>query len=249
MKKATLIYLILLLANNSFAQKDSVASSRLNGLFKKANSVFSSAKSTNSSLLTTAEISAGLKEALTIGAQKSSDKLSAADGFFKDAAVKILLPEEAKKVESKLRILGMGKLVDNTILSLNRAAEDASRSAAPIFIEAIKNITLQDALNILRGTDTAATFYLKKATTTQLTGAFKPVIEASLSKVNATKYWEDFFGAYNKFSLSKVDADISSYVTAKALNGIFYYVAEEEKKIRTNPAERITNILKKVFTK
>ena len=142
MKKIIICFPFILFSLALFAQKDSSGTSKLNGLFKKANSIFTSKP--NAGSLTTAEISSGLKEALTIGAQKSSDKLSLTDGFFKDAAVKILMPAEVSKAESKLRMLGMGKLVDNTILSLNRAAEDASRAAAPIFIEAIKNMTLQD---------------------------------------------------------------------------------------------------------
>ncbi len=182
-----------------------------------------------------------------MGAQKSGDKLSATDGFFKDAVVKILMPPEVSKVEIKLRMIGLGSLVDNAILSMNRAAEDASKSAAPIFIDAVKKMTVQDALGILKGNDTAATAYLKTTTSPQLVAAFRPVIEASLEKVNATKYWKDVFTNYNKVSFTKVDTDINSYVTTKALNGIFYYVAEEEKKIRTNPAERVSDILKKVF--
>jgi hypothetical protein len=150
-------------------------------------------------------------------------------------------------VESKLRKLGMGKLVDDAILSMNRAAEDASKSAAPIFLSAIKNMTLNDGLSILRGSDTSATTYLRSATTAQLVAAFKPVIDESLKKVGATKYWTDIFSTYNRFSFSKVDADLSSYVTTKALNGLFYYVAEEEKKIRKDPVARVSDILKKVF--
>lgn len=246
MKKIFIPLTALFLSATLFAQKDSASSSKLGGLFKKANSILNSGKTTSGSL-STDEIITGLKEALSLGAQKSGEKLSAADGFFKDAVVKILMPPEAVKVESKLRMLGMGKLVDNAILSMNRAAEDASKSAAPIFIDAIKKMTVQDALGILKGTDTAATAYLKTTTSPQLIAAFKPVIEASLDKVNATKYWEDVFTNYNKVSFTKVDTDINSYVTTRALNGIFYYVAEEEKKIRTNPAERVSDILKKVF--
>jgi hypothetical protein len=130
---------------------------------------------------------------------------------------------------------------------MNRAAEDASKSAAPIFISAIRKMTVQDALGILRGTDTSATAYLRKSTTDPLTTAFMPVVQASLDKVNATKYWKDVFTAYNRFSLTKVNTDINSYVTQKALNGIFYYVAQEEKNIRANPAARATDLLKKVF--
>ena len=215
------------------------------GLLKKATSVLS--KNSGSSGLSTGEIISGLKEALSLGAQKSGDKLSATDGFFKDAAVKILLPEQIQNLEKKMRLLGMGKLVDNAILSMNRGAEDASKTAAPIFLAAIKKMTVTDALNILRGTDTAATGYLRTATTPELVAAFRPVIEESLKKVDATKYWDNVFTAYNKFSSTPVDTDINSYVTTKALNGIFYYVAQEEVSIRKNPAARATDLLKKVF--
>lgn len=243
MKKIILSSAFLLLTAALSAQN---GDNTLNGLLKKANSILNSAK-TGSNGLSTEEIVSGLKEALSLGAQKSGDKLSAVDGFFKDAVVKILMPPEAAKVESKLRMFGMGKLVDNAILSLNRAAEDASKSAAPIFIDAIKRMTVRDALSILKGTDTAATSYLRNNTTAQLTVAFKPIIDASLQKVNATKYWKDVFTAYNKLSFTQVNTDLTSYVTSRALNGIFYYVADEEKKIRTNPAERVNDILKKVF--
>ena len=217
------------------------------GLFKKATSLLS--KSSTGGNLSTDEIVSGLKEALSLGAQKSTDKLSATDGFFKDAAVKILLPKQVQDIESKMRMLGMGKLVDNAELSMNRAAEDASKSAAPIFLSAIKQMSVTDALNILRGTDTAATAYLRKTTTPQLISSFKPVIEESLKKTDANKYWKDVFTAYNRFSSKPVDTDINSYVTQKALDGIFYYVAAEEINIRQNPAGRVTDILKKVFAK
>lgn len=243
MKKIILSSAFILLSVLSFAQ---TTDNSLNDLFKKAKDIFNSGK-TNTSGLSTNDVVLGLKEALSLGAQKSGDKLSLVDGFFKDAVIKILMPPEAAKVESKLRMLGLGKLVDNAILSLNRAAEDASKSAAPIFLDAIKKMTLRDALSILKGRDTAATAYLRNSTTAQLTLAFQPVINASLQKVNATKYWKDVFNTYNRFSLNKVDTDLSSYVTSKALNGIFYYVADEERKIRTNPAERVSDILKKVF--
>ncbi|MEO6638643.1 MAG: DUF4197 domain-containing protein [Ginsengibacter sp.] len=235
----------LFLAFSLSAQSDS--SNKLGGLFKKANSVFSKNTSSSGSNLSSNEIVSGLKEALSLGAQKSSDKLSATDGFFKDAAVKILLPEQVRTVESKMRMLGLGKMVDFAELSLNRAAEDASKAAAPIFLSAIKKMTVTDALNILRGSDTAATSYLRRTTSPELMNAFMPVIEESLKKVDATKYWKDVFNTYNKFSSSPVDTDINSYVTNKALNGIFYYVAQEEVGIRKNPAQRVSDILKKVF--
>src|SRR5580698_6653144 len=194
------------------------------------------------------DIADGLKQALTIGAQKSADRLSAVDGFFKDAAVKILMPPEAQKVEKTLRNMGMGQMVDNAILSMNRAAEDASKSAAPIFINAIKGMSISDAVGILKGPDTAATSYLKKGTTPQLTVAFKPVIEASLQKTDATKYWKSLFETYNKVPfVKKINPDLTAYATQKAIEGIFYYVAVEEKNIRKNPAAQATDLLKKVF--
>ena len=243
MKKLITFSALLFFSFSLLAQKDS--SGKLGGLFKKATSVFS--KNSSGSNLSSDQIVSGLKEALSLGAQKSGDKLSATDGFFKDAAVKILLPQQVQDVEKKMRMLGMGKLVDNAELSMNRAAEDASKSAAPIFLSAIKQMTVTDALNILRGTDTAATGYLRKTTSPQLTSAFMPVVEASLKKTDAAKYWNEVFTAYNRFSSKKVDTDINSYVTGKALDGLFYYVAQEEIGIRKNPADRVTDILKTVF--
>ena len=199
--------------------------------------------------LSTDDVANGLKEALSIGAQKSATRLSAVDGFFKDNLVKILLPEQAQKVEKTLRNMGMGKMVDDAILSMNRAAEDAAKSAAPIFVDAVKKMSIQDAMSILRGPDTAATSYLKKNTTPQLTTAFKPVIDTSLKKTDATRYWKDVFETYNKLptTFKKVDPDLSAYVTQKAMDGIFYYVAQEEKNIRKNPEAQVTDLLKKVF--
>lgn len=239
MKKLSLLAVITLITLGVSAQ---------GGLLNKAKDAFSKAKGTGGSSLSTEEIVSGLKEALSVGATNSSGKLSVTDGFFKDAAVKILMPEQVQKVEKKMRMLGMGKLVDNTILSMNRAAEDASKSAADIFIKSIRQMSVSDALGILRGTDTAATGYLRKTTTAELTNAFRPVIEASLQKVDATKYWKDFFSTYNKFSSEPVNTDLTAYVTERAMKGIFFYVAEEEKKIRKDPAARVTDILKKVFS-
>lgn len=224
-----------------------VTASAQSSLFNKAKDALNKTKGSGTSL-STEDIVSGLKEALSVGTNNSTGKLSAADGFFKDAAVKILMPEQVQKVEKKMRMLGMGKLVDNTILSMNRAAEDASKSAANIFLSAIRNMSISDALGILRGTDTAATGYLRGATNAQLTTAFRPIIEASLAKVDATKYWTDFFSTYNKFSSEPVNTDLTAYVTERAMKGIFYYVAEEEKKIRKDPAARVSDILKKVFS-
>jgi hypothetical protein len=193
------------------------------------------------------EIVQGLKEALSVGANNASKQLSSVDGFFKDAAIKILMPPEAVKAEKKLRSLGMGKLVDDAILSMNRAAEDASKSAAPIFVNAVKQMSIQDAVGILKGGDFAATNYLKDKTTSPLTEAFRPVIENSLKKVDATKYWNTVFTTYNKFTTDKVNPDLSAYVTEKSLAGIFHQVGLEEQKIRKDPMARTSDILKKVF--
>ena len=193
------------------------------------------------------EIISGLKEALSVGTNNAAKQLSNPDGFFKDAAIKILMPEEAKKVETKLRGLGMGKQVDNAVLSMNRAAEDASKEVAPIFMNAIKGITIGDGVGILKGGDFAATSYLKDKTTASLTEKFRPIIETSLQKVDATKYWNTVFTTYNKFSTEKVNTDLVAYVTEKALSGLFYQVGLEEQKIRKDPAARVTDVLKKVF--
>lgn len=204
-------------------------------------------KTGGATVLSNEEVIGGLKEALSIGSEKSTAKLSAVDGFFKDAAIKILMPEEAKKVEKKLRMVGMGKMVDDAILSMNRAAEDAAKTATPIFISAIRDITIQDGLGILRGGDHAATNYLKGKTVASLTEAFRPIIEASLVKTDATKHWNTVFTNYNKFSAEKVDTDLAAYVTEKALMGIFHQLAQEELKIRKDPVARTTDLLKKVF--
>lgn len=197
------------------------------------------------------EIGSGLKEALIVGTEKGTSLLSKTDGFFANAALKILLPPEAQQVEKTLRAVGMGKLVDDAVLSMNRAAEDACKNAAPIFVNAIKQMTIQDAVGILKGSDTAATSYLRGKTTTPLTEAFRPVIEQSLSKVDATKHWNNLVTKYNSLPLvrNKINPDLSAYVTEKAMGGIFYQVGLEEKEIRQNPVARTSELLKKVFGK
>ncbi len=197
---------------------------------------------------TTLEIGQGIKQALEIGTSQGADKLSAKDGFFGNLAVKILFPTEAQKVEKTLRSIGLNSLADNVILSINRAAEDAAKEAKPIFISAIKQMTIADATNILLGNKDAATEYFKRVTTAQLMEKFKPVITSSLSKVGATKYWGDAASAYNKIPLVKpVNTDLSSYVAQKAIDGMFIQVAQEELKIRDNIGARSTGLLQKVF--
>lgn len=199
--------------------------------------------------LSEGEVSDGLKQALQIGAQNATGKVSAVNGFFGNALIKVLMPPETKKVENTLRQIGLGDHVDKAILTMNRAAEDASKQAVPIFIEAIKGMSITDAISILKGNKDAATQYLKSKTTAQLTKTFRPVIEESLDKYNATKYWADVFNVYNDLptTFKKVNSDLPGYVTEKALNGLFIYIADEEAKIRNNPASRVTDLLKKVF--
>jgi hypothetical protein len=194
------------------------------------------------------EIGNGLKQALQIGTGKSADQLSAVDGFFGNAAIKILFPPEAQKAEKTLRGLGLNSLCDNVILSLNRAAEDAAKQAKPIFVDAIKQMTLQDVTNILLGNQDAATQYFKRTTTLKLSLQFRPVIQGSLNKVNATKYYTDAAKAYNKVPfVKKMNPDITDYVTQKAIDGLFVEIAKEELNIRQNLGARTTPLLQKVF--
>jgi len=195
----------------------------------------------------TMQIAAGLKEALTIGTQNSANRLSAPNGFFANAVLKILMPPEAQKVESTLRNVGLGSVVDKAILAMNRGAEEAAKSATPIFVNAIRQMSITDAIGILRGGDFAATNYFKQKTTAALTNAFRPVINDALGKVNATRYWSDVFSMYNKFSKTPVNTDLTAYVTERAIDGIFHEVGLEEQKIRRDPAARVTELLKTVF--
>ncbi|OOQ59154.1 DUF4197 domain-containing protein [Mucilaginibacter pedocola] len=194
------------------------------------------------------EIANGLKQALEIGTGKSSDQLSATDGFFGNVAIKLLFPPEAQKAEKTLRSIGLGKLADNVILSLNRAAEDAAKSAKPVFVNAIKQMTIADVTNILLGNQDAATQYFKRTTTLQLSANFKPIIQTSLNKVGATKYYGDAATAYNKVPfVTKINPDITDYVTQKAIDGLFVEIAKEELNIRQNLSARTTPLLQKVF--
>lgn len=222
----------------------SLSAQTIKGLFDKA---IKSTIATSGSGLSNDDIINGLKEALRVGADSSTKKLSKLNGFFSDAAIKVLMPEEAKKVEKTLRSFGMGAMVDKAVLSMNRAAEDAASGVGNIFWTAIKGMSITDGVKILRGSDFAATDYLKLITTKELTEKFRPVIEASLVKVDATKYWKDMFTTYNKFSAKQVNTDLTAYVTERALSGLFYNISLEEQKIRKDPAAQVTNILKKVF--
>ena len=198
--------------------------------------------------LTQDEAASGIKEALTKGITKGVEMVSKENGYFGDVEIKIPFPSDAKVMEDKLRAIGMGKKVDEVVLSINRAAEDAAVKAKDIFVQAIKEMTVTDAINIVKGNDDAATQYLKTHTKAELTRQFKPVIQESLNKVNATKYWEDVVTSYNKIPMvKKMNPDLTDYVTEKAIEGLFVKIANEEKEIRKNPAARTSEILKKVF--
>jgi hypothetical protein len=198
--------------------------------------------------LTTAEVGEGLKEALINGISKGSDQVSQLDGYFKNPQIKIPFPPDVQKVEKTLRDIGLGSEVDKFVMTLNRGAEDAAKEAKPIFISAIKSMTIQDAWAILKGEDNAATEYLRKTTSSQLKEKFKPVIQSSLNKVNATKYYGELVTRYNKIPLvEKVNPNLDDYATDKAVDGLFVMIAKEEKNIRQDPVARTTELLKKVF--
>jgi hypothetical protein len=229
----------------------------LQGLWNKVKeNAASSGTTTNSGTsgislnnISNTDIVNALREALNVGAKNASSKLSAQNGYFGNSLVKILMPPEAVKVENALRQVGMSSLVDKTILSMNRAAEDAASKAVPIFINAITSMSITDGVNIVRGGNGAATTYLKTRTTAELTNAFRPVIRNSLNKINADTYWTQLFTVYNRLptTFNKINPDLTSYVTERALAGLFQTIAEEENKIRTNPTARVTDLLKKVF--
>jgi len=198
--------------------------------------------------LTEKEAADAIKEALVKGTGQSVALVSKSDGYFGNPEIKIPFPESARVIETKLRSMGMGKQVDEAILSLNRAAEDAAKSAEPIFVGAVKKMTVTDAVHIIEGKDNAATQYLSNTTTPELKTSFTPMIKTSLDRVNATKCWMELINIYNKIPLvKKQNPDLVSYTTDQAIKGLFIMVAKEEVKIRQNPAARTTELLKKAF--
>lgn len=197
--------------------------------------------------LTSTQISSGLKEALSLGVNEGVKKLGVTDGFLKNEAVKILMPEKLRKIDATLRSLGMGSLADQGVKLLNRAAEDAVVEAAPIFTKAITSMTITDAKNILLGSNNAATNYLQSKTQSQLFTAFQPKVKASLGKVGADKVWSNLISKYNTFTGQSVTTDLNEYVTTETINGVFKMVADKESGIRNTPAMRTTSILQKVF--
>ncbi len=230
--------LILALILTSFA-----ANAQFKDLINKGKDELSKITPGNSS-----DIGAGLKEALKNGVDKQVTKLTSVDGFYKNEAVKILLPDELQKVDKTLRKIGMSSLADEGIKTLNRAAEEAVKESTPIFTNAITSMSFSDAKNILMGNDRSATTYLEKTTTKPLYDKFSPVVKSNMSKVGADKVWSTILTKYNSLPLvSKVNPDINDYVTNKALDGVFKMIAVEEKNIRTDISARTSPLLKKVF--
>lgn len=193
-------------------------------------------------------IGQGLKEALQIGTENAVNVTGRTDGYFRNQAIKILMPERLRSVEKGLRAVGYGPQVDELVLSMNRAAEAAAPHAKQIFWDAIGEMTFDDARKILAGNDTAATDYFKQKTTSRLTVLFRPIVERTMNEYNVTRQYRELIGRYQAVPFMKAEVfDIDSYVVGKALDGLFFMVAQEEKKIRTNPAARVTDLLKEVF--
>lgn len=232
--KNTIPFIVIVFALGSCAEFTSV--------------VQSTTSSGSSQPLTEREVVSGLKAALEKGIELAAADASKTDGFFGNSFIKIPFPPDAQKAEDKLRQIGLGNEVDNFILSLNRAAEQASSKSVDVFMGAIRQMTFQDAWAILRGEKDAATQYLMRTTTNQLTAEFKPIVASALNSVNATKYYSDLAGTYNKIPLvTKVDTDLEAYATERAIDGLFQLVAREEAKIREDPIARTTAILQRVF--
>lgn len=198
--------------------------------------------------LTTSDIAAGLKEALVKGATVGTDLASKENGYFGNAKIKIPFPEDVQRLEKTLRNIGLGDEVDKFVLTLNQGVEEAAKEAKPIFVSAIKQMTITDAMSILKGEDDAATQYLTRTTSPALIASFSPVVEKALAKTGATKNYTDIANIYNKIPFSnKVNPDLVSYATQKAIEGLFLLVAEEEAKIRKDPLARTSDLLKRVF--
>jgi len=200
--------------------------------------------------LSDAKIGSGLKEALKVGTENTVKLTGRTDGYFKDQAIKILMPEKLQTLEKGLRLVGYGPQVDEFVLSMNRAAERAAPQAKQIFWDAIGEMTFDDARKILNGSDTAATEYFRGKTSEKLTAAFRPVVDRTMDEFNVTRQYKDLVGRYQAIPFAKTEAlDIDGYVVSKSLDGLFHVLGEEERKIRTNPAARITDLLKEVFAK
>jgi hypothetical protein len=217
-------------------------------VLSSCSAVKDASRSSQNKSLTVKETTEGLVEALLVGAENSSRQAAQKDGFFKNAAIKILFPPEAQKVRNAALSVGLTPLVDRFELSLNRAAEDAAKEAKPVLVSAIKQIRFKDVWNILFGGKTAATDYLRAKTEPDLLAKFRPIVKQSIGKEEVTKHWKPLADAYNSIPFTKkVNPDLEEYVTRKTVDGLFKLIAEEERKIRENPIARVSEILGKVF--
>jgi len=200
--------------------------------------------------LSDAKIGSGLKEALKVGTENTVKLTGRTDGYFMNQAIKILMPEKLQTLEKGLRLVGYGPQVDEFVLSMNRAAERAAPQAKKILWDAIGEMTFDDARKILNGSDTAATEYFRAKTTDKLTAAFRPVVDRAMNEFGVTRQYKELVGRYQAIPYAKSEAlDIDGYVVSKALDGLFHVLGEEEQKIRTNPAARVTDLLKEVFAR
>lgn len=251
MKNRTFAFLFLLLAGSLSASAQfrlpDLKNIKLPNILKTpTNNTGTSSKAIGG--LSNADAANGLKEALLQGIGKGADQASQTDGFYLNRLIRIPFPPDAQRVATTLRSIGLGSQVDKFELSLNRGAEDAARSAKPIFISAIKSLTFSDVWNILTGQKDAATQFLKRTTSTQLASAFAPIMQQSLDKVGATRYYSQLATSYNQLPLVKpVEANLTQYATGKAVDGLFTLIAQEEANIRENPVARTTELLRRVF--
>jgi len=198
--------------------------------------------------LSNTEITNGLREALNVSTNNATGSASKINGFLNNPLIKIPFPPEVKIVETKARQFGMESQVNRFVSTMNKAAEEASKQAAPVIINAIKGMTITDGLTILQGGDNAATNFLQNRTSAELTSKFSPIVKAAMNKVELTKFWNPIINAYNRIpGVSRKNPNLEQYVTQKALEGLFKLIAQEETKIRKDPASRVTDILRRVF--
>ncbi len=242
-KRIALIALVIITIQTGIGQ---TLQQRLDAAAKEASDKLKNP--TGSNALSNDDVIKGLKEALTVGTNNSTSLASKVDGYFKNPLLFIPFPPDAQKVKEKADALGMKEQTDKFVETLNRAAEEAAKSAAAIFIDAVKGMNISDGFAILKGADNAATQYLKDKTTADLRTKFTPVVQAAIDKVELTKYWSPIITTYNKIPfVEKQNPDLTAYVTDKAMAGLFILIANEELKIRKDPAAQVTDILKKVF--
>jgi hypothetical protein len=243
-----LVFVFVLFGAVSHASAQTFKLPSLGGLRLPTSVKYPGNTSTTKGKVTSTEAAGGLKEALMLGITKGADQASQTDGFNLNRLIRIPFPPDAQRVANTLRTLGLGAQVDRFELSLNRGAEQAASKAKPIFLAALKSLTFADVWNILTGQKDAATQYLKRSTSAQLSTAFQPIIQQSLNQVGATRYYTELSTRYNMIPLVKpVQTDLNEYATGKAIDGLFTLIAQEEANIRENPVARTTALLKRVF--